>query len=233
MDLSSEAASGLQAIELIAFDWDGTLMDSEGRIVASMQAAFTDLGLAPPSSAAVREVIGLGLEEAIRRLPGFNGEETLAELIARYRHQYLVADATPTPLFDGAKALIEALHAQGRLLAVATGKSRRGLDQALDQTGLRPWFHATRCAEETFSKPHPGMLYELMDELGVTPAVTLMIGDTDYDLQMAHTAGVRAIAVGYGTQTRERLRAQQPLACAPSIAVLSEWLLRSPTSLPS
>lgn len=226
MDLSSEAALGLQDIELIVFDWDGTLMDSEGRIVASMQAAFRDLGLASPPATAVRGVIGLGLEEAIRRLPGFDGEQTLAQLIARYRHHYLVADATPTPLFEGAQALIEGLHAQGRLLAVATGKSRRGLDQALDQTGLRPWFHATRCAEETFSKPHPGMLHELMDELGVTPAVTLMIGDTDYDLQMAHTAGVRVLAVGYGTQTPERLLALQPLACAPSIAVLSDWLLR-------
>ena len=180
----------------------------------------------PPPSAAVREVIGLGLEEAIRRLPGFDSEATLADLIARYRYHYLVADATPTPLFDGAEALIKALHAQGRLLAVATGKSRHGLDQALDQTGLRPWFHATRSAEETFSKPHPGMLYELMDELGVTPAVTLMIGDTDYDLQMAHNAGVPVIAVGYGTQTQERLLALQPLACASSIAVLADWLRR-------
>ncbi|MFP4494762.1 MAG: HAD-IA family hydrolase [Halochromatium sp.] len=226
MDLNSDAALALQDIELVVFDWDGTLMDSEGRIVASMQTAFTDLGLAPPPAAAVREVIGLGLEEAIRRLPGCDREETLADLIARYRYHYLVADATPTPLFDGAEALVKALHAQGRLLAVATGKSRRGLDQALDQTGLRPWFHATRCAEETFSKPHPGMLYELMDELGVTPAVTLMIGDTDYDLQMAHNAGVRAIAVGYGTQTPERLLALQPLACASSIAVLADWLRR-------
>lgn len=214
-----------QDVELLVFDWDGTLMDSEGRIVASMQAAFAELGREPPTSAAVRSVIGLGLEEALLRLPGVSADETLAEIVARYRHHYLVADATPTPLFEGAKELVEALEARGRLLAVATGKSRRGLDQALDQTGLRRCFHATRCAEETASKPHPGMLHELMDELGIRPSETLMIGDTDYDLQMAKNAGVRALAVGYGTQPAERLLEQEPLACAPSLAVLSDWLL--------
>ncbi|MEA1051031.1 HAD-IA family hydrolase [Lamprobacter modestohalophilus] len=226
MDLTRHAMPELQAIELVVFDWDGTLMDSEGRIVASMQAAFTDMGRPPPPSAAVREVIGLGLEEAILRLPGVSADQGLSEIIARYRHHFLVTNTIPTPLFEGAKALVEALHQRGQLLAVATGKSRKGLDQALDQTGLRPWFHATRCAEETASKPHPGMLHELMDELGVKPADTLMIGDTDYDLLMAQNAGVRALAVGYGTQSPARLLEHKPLGCASSIALLSEWLLR-------
>lgn len=226
MDLTQSAAPELRDIELIVFDWDGTLMDSEGRIVASMQAAFTEAGREPPPAAAVREVIGLGLEEAILRLPGVSADDALAEIIAGYRHHYLVASAIPTPLFDGAEALVKALHQRGQLLAVATGKSRRGLDQALDQTGLRHWFHATRCAEETASKPHPGMLHELMDELGVRPANTLMIGDTDYDLLMAHNAGVRALAVGYGSQPTARLLEQEPLACAPSLGALSDWLLR-------
>jgi len=225
-DTAQVVAPELQAVELVVFDWDGTLMDSEGRIVASMQAAFTEVGLAPPPATAVRGVIGLGLEEALLRLPGINGDVSLTELIAHYRQHYLVANTTPTPLFEGAAALIEALHRRGLLLAVATGKSKRGLDQALDQTGLRPWFHATRCAEETASKPHPGMLYELMDELGVRAANTLMIGDTDYDLLMAQNAGVRALAVGYGTQSVARLLEHKPLACAPSLAVLSDWLLR-------
>ncbi len=226
MDLNHSAAPELQAIELIVFDWDGTLMDSEARIVASMQAAFAEADFEPPPPAAIRDVIGLGLEEAILRLPGINADTALPEIIARYRHHYLVANATPTPLFEGAQALVEALHQRDQWLAVATGKSRRGLDQALDQTGLRPLFHATRCAEETASKPHPGMLIELMDELGVRPANTLMIGDTDYDLLMAQNAGVRALAVGYGTQPTERLLEHKPLACAPSIAVLADWLLR-------
>ncbi|MEA3638845.1 MAG: HAD-IA family hydrolase [Lamprobacter sp.] len=222
------AVPELQGIELIVFDWDGTLMDSEARIVASMQAAFADIGRPSPPAAAVRAVIGLGLEEAMLRLPGVSSDEDLSEIIARYRHHYLSANATPTPLFEGAMALIEALHQRGQLLAVATGKSRRGLDQALDQTGLRPWFHATRCAEETLSKPHPGMLHELMDELGAKPANTLMIGDTDYDVLMAHNAGVRALAVSYGTQSAARLLEHKPLGCAPSIAVLSDWLLTLP-----
>lgn len=226
MDLNQNAAPELHAIELVVFDWDGTLMDSEARIVASMQAAFTEVGYEPPPSTAIREVIGLGLEEAILRLPGISADDALPKIIARYRHHYLVANATPTPLFEGAQALIEALHQRGYLLAVATGKSRRGLDQALDESELRSWFHATRCAEETASKPHPGMLLELMDELGVRPANTLMVGDTDYDLLMAQNAGVRALAVGYGTQPAQRLLEHKPLACAPSIAVLADWLLR-------
>ncbi len=226
MDLNQNTVHELQAMELVVFDWDGTLMDSEARIVASMQAAFTEAGREPPPSAAIREVIGLGLEEALLRLLGDSSDGAMPEIMARYRHHYLVANSTPTPLFDGAQALVEALHQRGQLLAVATGKSRRGLDQALDQTGLRHWFHATRCAEETLSKPNPEMLVQLMDELGVRPANTLMIGDTDYDLLMAQNAGVRALAVGYGTQPPERLLEHRPLACAPSIAVLADWLLR-------
>ena len=226
MDLTHHLPPDLHAIELFVFDWDGTLMDSEGRIVASMQAAFAEVGRTPPPAAAVRDVIGLGLEEAISCLPGIDAEDELSVIIAHYRHHYLVANATPTPLFDGAKALIESLHQRGHLLAVATGKSRRGLDQALEQTELRSWFHATRCAEETRSKPHPEMLRELIDELGVRAADTLMIGDTDYDLLMAQNAGVRALAVGYGTQSPERLLEHKPLACAPSLGVLSQWLLR-------
>lgn len=211
--------------ELIVFDWDGTLMDSEGRIVASMQAAFLELGREPPAASAVRDVIGLGLDMAMRRLPGVAPDEPLDALITHYRQHYLSANRTPTPLFDGAAELIEALHTRGRLLAVATGKSRAGLNQALDQCRLRHRFHATRTAEETFSKPNPAMLFELMDELGVSADATLMVGDTEYDLQMASNAKVRALAVGYGTQPTERLLAHAPLACAPSVAVLTDWLL--------
>jgi phosphoglycolate phosphatase len=225
MALNQEQAPDLSANELLVFDWDGTLMDSEARIVTSMQQAFAAIGRPPPPADAVRSVIGLGLEEAISRLPSIEPGEPLTEIITAYRHQYLIANTTPTPLFAGAEALIRSLHQRGRLLAVATGKSRRGLDQALEQSGLGPCFHATRCAEETASKPHPDMLLELMDELGVRPSETLMIGDTDYDLLMAQNAGVRALAVGYGTQPASRLLALEPLACAPTLEVLSAWLL--------
>jgi phosphoglycolate phosphatase len=213
------------AFELLVFDWDGTLMDSEARIITSMQAAFADQGRAPIPASAVREVIGLGLEEALRRLPGIEPDEPLDALIACYRHHYLVANKTPTPLFEGMDGLIRTLSARGHLLAVATGKSRHGLDEALAFSGLRDLFHATRCAEETFSKPNPAMLFEIMDELGVTSRSTLMIGDTIYDVQMAHNAGVRAIAVGYGTQPLQRLRAEKPIAAVNSPGELIELLV--------
>ena len=224
MDSSSDARLALSDLELVVFDWDGTLMDSEGRIVASMQAAFGEFGREPPPAAAVRDVIGLGLAEAISRLPGVSASEDIEELIAAYRHHYLAANATPTPLFDGAKDLLDELHLSGRLLAVATGKSRSGLDQALEQTGLRGRFHATRCADETFSKPNPAMLFELMDELGVGSSATLMIGDTEYDLQMAENAGVRAMAVTYGAHPADRLLALNPVACAHSLADVTRLL---------
>jgi phosphoglycolate phosphatase len=225
MGTAGDLRSALGDIELVVFDWDGTLMDSEARIVSSMQAAFTDLGRASPPTAAVREVIGLGLTEAVRRLPGIADDEPIEALMDRYRHHYLSANATPTPLFGGARSMLERLAARGRLLAVATGKSRRGLDQALEQSGLEGHFHATRCAEETFSKPNPAMLFELMEELGVDAGNTLMVGDTEFDLLMARNAGVRALAVTYGAHPAERLIAHEPSATAHSLEDVARLLL--------
>jgi phosphoglycolate phosphatase len=225
MDTARDQTSAMSGIELVVFDWDGTLMDSEARIVSSMQAAFADLGRASPPPAAVREVIGLGLVEAIRRLPGVASDEPIEAVMDRYRHHYLSANATPTPMFGGARSLLEGLHARNRLLAVATGKSRRGLEQALEQSGLREHFHATRCAEETFSKPNPTMLFELMDELGVDAGNTLMVGDTEFDLLMAKNAGVRALAVTYGAHPAERLSAHEPSAIAHSLEDVARLLL--------
>ena len=210
--------------QLLVFDWDGTLMDSAARIVASLTAAFADVGAEAPAQERCRDIIGLGLDEAMQRLwPESNGEQR-AKLIGRYRHHYLVANDTPTPLFPGAADVISALHEAGYLLAVATGKSRRGLDSALQQSGLGRWFHATRCADETFSKPHPQMLLELLDELGVAASDCVMIGDTEYDVQMAHNASVDAVAVCYGVHAPERLLALQPRACLPAIDGLPVWL---------
>jgi len=212
--------------QLIVFDWDGTLMDSEARIVASMQGAFRALGLEPPAPVAVRNVIGLGLDQAIATLLPDADADLRQRLIKPYRERFLGNEQTPTPLFEGAAELITDLHAAGHLLAVATGKSRAGLDKALRETGLGEWFHATRCADDTFSKPHPAMLLELMEQLGTAPAATLMVGDTEYDLEMARNAGVAAVAVGYGAHTPARLLALQPLTCAMSIADLRAWLHR-------
>ncbi|MEJ5211719.1 MAG: HAD-IA family hydrolase [Burkholderiales bacterium] len=209
--------------DLIVFDWDGTLMDSAGVIVASIRRAAEDLGLEPPAEAACRHIIGLGLAEALQHLFPALPEAEHPRLVERYRHHYLGRDAE-IPLFAGADALVRALHARDYLLGVATGKSRKGLDRVLGYTGLRPYFHATRCADECFSKPHPQMLEELMTELGARPERTLMVGDTSHDLQMAANAGVAALAVSYGAHGREDLLAHGPLACVDSVQELGTWL---------
>jgi len=215
--------------ELIVFDWDGTLMDSEARIVACIQAAFTDLGLPAPTRESARDIIGLGLEEAMAQLCPGADQATRADLVLQYRRHFLVSDRTPSALFPGALEALDWIAAQGYRLAVATGKSRAGLDKSLAETGLTGFFHATRCADETFSKPHPQMLLELMDELGATADETLMIGDTEYDLQMARNAGVKSLAVCYGVHSPERLLAHEPLACVDSLSAIPVWLT-DPTS---
>lgn len=212
--------------KLIVFDWDGTLMDSEERIVACIQAAFADLGEPPPSREAARNIIGLGLEEAMASLWPEGDRRQRHRLAERYRHHFLGANETPTPLFHGAREVVDWLAGRGYLLAVATGKSRRGLDSVLASTGLGERFHATRCADETFSKPHPEMLLQLMDELGVRGCDTLMVGDTEYDMQMAYSAGAGALAVCYGVHERERLLRHRPLGCLPTLLDMPAWLER-------
>jgi phosphoglycolate phosphatase len=208
---------------LIVFDWDGTLMDSAATIVAAIQSASRDLALPVPGDQQARHVIGLGLADALAYLfPDLNasGYEEVAD---RYRYHYLAQDEE-IPLFDGTRELLEELCRGGFLLAVATGKSRRGLDRALDGTGLKPLFHATRCADEAFSKPHPAMLLEIMGELGMTAEDTLMVGDTTHDLAMARNAGVAALAVAYGAHAREDLVAESPIGCVDTVPALRAWI---------
>lgn len=209
--------------DLVVFDWDGTLMDSAAAIVASVQAACADLGLEIPGDSASRYIIGLGLTDALRHLVPSLPPGRYGELVDRYRHHYLARDAELT-LFTGAGELVRRLHGNGTLLAVATGKSRRGLERAFAATGLGAYFHASRCADETRSKPHPAMLLEIVDQLGAESARTLMIGDTVHDLDMARGAGVAAVAVTYGAHTRDALEAASPRACAASVAELTAWL---------
>ncbi|AFL74139.1 HAD-IA family hydrolase [Thiocystis violascens] len=212
------------SFDLIVFDWDGTLMDSEARIVACLQTAFTDLGLPEPSREAARDIIGLGLEEAMMQLWPTADATLRGALVVQYRRHFLITNQTPSVLFPGARETLDWIVAQGYRLAVATGKSRRGLDQSMAETGLEGFFHATRCADETFSKPNPQMLFELMDELGARPAATLMIGDTEYDMQMARNAGAEALAVSFGVHASERLLAHSPLACLDSLGAIPDWL---------
>lgn len=209
--------------ELIVFDWDGTLMDSTGMIATSIQAAACDLGIPPPSDECARHIIGLGLDDALRQALPELPPHRYPELSARYRHHYLARDHELL-LFAGTEQLLTGLATAGFQLAVATGKSRHGLDRALESSGLGRYFDASRCADECFSKPHPQMLEELMDEFGVSPATTLMIGDTTHDLQMARNAGVTGIAVTYGAHSRALLEAESPAFCAADVAQLEAWL---------
>lgn len=212
-----------QGYELIVFDWDGTLMDSAGMIVHCVQAAARDIGVTAPSEERARHIIGLGLVDALRHALPDLPEDHYGELAERYRHHYLSRDHE-LALFAGADALVRRLAGSGILLGVATGKSRRGLDRALEHSGLGACFHATRCADECHSKPHPQMLEELMEEFAVSPAATLMIGDTTHDLLMAQNAGVAAVAVSYGAHRRDVLEAVAPLYCADSVCGLAAWL---------
>ena len=207
----------------IVFDWDGTLADSTALIAGSLQRACAAIGCAVPSDADARFVIGLGLADALAHVaPGLDVAR-LRALTMHYRRHYLDAEAT-IPLFDGASALLEALDAAGFLLGVATGKTRAGLDRAIAAHGLGGRFHATRCADEGYPKPHPDMLLALMDRLGVQPVETLMIGDTTHDLDLARNAGARAVAVAYGAHDVEGLQSREPLALVHSIAELRGWL---------
>jgi phosphoglycolate phosphatase len=208
---------------LLVFDWDGTLIDSAGAIVWCIQSACRDLGLPVPDEVRASHVIGLGLQDALAyAIPGLAPSE-YGRVVERYRHHFLARDPQ-IPLFPGAEAMLSGLRDSGHLLAVATGKSRAGLARALDNTGLRPLFDSTRCADQCAPKPAPDMLLELMAELGTSEANTLMIGDTAHDLQMAAHAGVKAVAVSYGAHSKADLAALTPLACLESIDELSRWL---------
>ena len=209
--------------DLLVFDWDGTVVNSAGHIVASLQAACRDLGLSPPSNERARYIIGLGLADAMAYLLPDLPPADYPKLVERYRHHFVAGDQA-VALFDGVREGIERLHSGGFLLAVATGKSRRGLDRALDESGLRAYFHLSRCADEGFPKPHPDMLLYLMDMLGVTPERTLMIGDTSHDLEMARGAGVAALAVSYGAHEQAHLQTYAPAACLDSVPALLAWL---------
>lgn len=209
---------------LVVFDWDGTLMDSTPAIVAAIQGACRDMDLPVPPDEAASWVIGLGLADALRAaVPELRAEQWPA-FSERYRYHYLTRDPQ-LRLFEGVETLLAAIAATGASLAVATGKSRLGLDRSLESTGLRHRFDATRCADETHSKPHPAMLLELMDELVVAPEHTIMIGDTSHDLNMARSAGVHGLAVSYGAHPLSELEPCSPVGLVHSVAELSDWLL--------
>ena len=209
--------------DLLVFDWDGTLIDSSGAIVASLQAACRDLGLPVPSDERGHYIIGLGLNDAMAYVLPDVAPGEYPRVAERYGHHFRLRDPD-TPMFPGVSRGLRVLREAGFLLAVATGKSRRGLERALERTGLKPLFHATRCGDESGSKPHPGMLTDLIELLGTEAHKTLMIGDTTHDLQMAANAGVASVAAAYGAHPRAQLAAMQPLACIDRPEQLWQWL---------
>jgi phosphoglycolate phosphatase len=219
----TEAAIEPRQFDLIVFDWDGTLFDSTALIARCIQAACTDLGVATPSDRDASYVIGLGVPEALRHAAPSLPPERYRELGLRYRHHYM-ARQHELLLFPGVLALLQALKERKHLLAVATGKSRLGLDEALATSRLRGLFDATRTADETASKPHPMMLLELMSELDAKPQRTLMIGDTAHDLQLAANAGAAGVGVSYGAHAPEALAGLAPRHVAHSLAELRAWL---------
>ncbi len=210
--------------DLIVFDWDGTLMDSEVKIVRCMQGAAADAGIADPGAAAIRNIIGLGLSEAMETLFPSESRDARSLLVDRYRTHFLELDTTDMPLFPGVVEGLTELAEHGYLLAIATGKARRGLNRVMDETGIRHFFVTSRCADEAFSKPHPRMLEEILDETGTQNHRALMIGDTEYDMQMARNARVSALGVSYGVHARDRLLESGALACLDSFPEVSSWL---------
>lgn len=210
--------------DLIAFDWDGTLFDSTAIITRCIQEAVRDVGGTVPSDAAASFVIGMALPQALAHAAPDVPRERHPELAARYRVHYM-RHQNDIVLFPGVVELLRALKEQQILLAVATGKSRRGLDEALRAVELQGLFDGSRTADETAGKPHPRMLHELMHTLDVAPARTLMVGDTTHDLQMALNAGCAGVGVGYGAHPHCEFAALQPLFVAHTVGELHEWLL--------
>ncbi len=210
--------------DLIVWDWDGTLADSAGMITAALVSAAALVGLPTLAPKAARNIIGLGLRESIDVLYGDISEEKIQALAEQYTANYYAGEKE-IPLFEGAKALILELRRRGYKQAVATGKGRRGLNLAIERSDIKKCFNATRTVDECFSKPHPQMLNELMDNLVTVPERTLMIGDSSYDLQMAKNAGVQSVAVTYGAQSKEKLLTYHPKEIFNEFNNLSHWLL--------
>jgi phosphoglycolate phosphatase len=210
--------------ELIVFDWDGTLMDSEGRIVACLQQAARDLGHEVPPPGRAREVIGLGLHQAVARLFPEVDEAEVQRLSDAYRRHFLGDELAHSELFPGARELLEELAGAGYLLAVATGKSRRGLEKEFERTGLGDLFYVSRCADETFSKPNPRMLLEILDDTGREPERALVVGDTEFDMLMAANARTPAVGVSHGVHSPERLRQAGALEVFHRLEELPGWL---------
>lgn len=214
----------MKAYELVIFDWDGTLMDSAAKIIRCMQTAARHCDVNVPSADAVAHIIGISLKPAIMQLFATEDEQLADRLVQAYKEAYLHEDTIPCPLFEGAEDLLSALKAEGKTLAVATGKARRGLDRAWSNTGTGHFFTTSRCADEAHSKPSPDMLLQILDELKVSAGDALMVGDTTYDMQMAQAIGMDRVGVSYGVHAQVNLEKHHPETIVHSIPQLHRWL---------
>lgn len=217
----------MHCYDLIIFDWDGTLVDSQAKIVNCFHAAARDTGLPIPATHTVCQLIGLSLDVSFRRLHPDVDDVAIASLVDRYREHFIRHDATPLGFFPGVRDGLAALVGQGLRLAVATGKARRGLQAQLTQFDVTSLFTATRCADESIAKPHPQMVLDLLALTGCDPRRALVVGDTTYDIEMASRAGVDAVAVDCGAHRREALLVAGAKACLTGLPELQQWLRRA------
>ena len=214
----------LPSYKIIIFDWDGTVMDSVSKIVVCMQAAFSDACLTIPSPEAIRDIIGLGLSDAIFQLHPDIHKKHLDMIADRYSHHYVHQDNTAAPLFPEAAKTLDDLRQNGYELAIATGKSRKGLDRVLSELEMQDLFTFTRCADETNPKPHPAMVEEILKESGLRSNQAVVVGDTEHDMAMAKSALVDRIAVSYGAHHIDRLKAYDPVLLIDSLDEILPWL---------
>ena len=209
---------------LLVFDWDGTLLDSQAQIVNCMQSAITELALESRTDEQISNIIGLGLEKAVVQLYPMMDMKLVTTTAQTYREYYLYKDKTPSPLFDGTKQALTNLREAGYDLAIATNKSRRGLEKGLSETDLNDYFPITRTADDTHPKPHPQMLEEILTDHNLEASKALMIGDSEYDLQLANNTKVDGLAVSYGVHGLVRLLKQDPVGFIDKIEQLPDWL---------
>ncbi len=212
-----------ERIALVIFDWDGTVVDSTPTITQAIREACRDIGLSVPAEQDASYVIGLGLQDALSRVAPNLSSAQQAALTERFRYHYLSRDQSLRP-FPGMTSLFEGLRQAGLPLAVATGKSRVGLERAFDATQTRHYFDTSRCADESDPKPQPTMVLEICEELGISPSASLVVGDTTHDIGMAHSAGARAVAVTYGAHPVETLMRAEPMHTVHSVNELQQWM---------
>jgi phosphoglycolate phosphatase len=211
---------------LLIFDWDGTLSDSTAKIIRCLQQAGESAGQRVCSDDAIMNIIGLGLPECMLVLYPELAQAQHDDIRRYYSEHFLREDQTPSPFFEGVQEGLEHLRDKGHLLTVATGKSRKGLDRVLKKLHLEDFFHGSRCADETASKPNPQMVSELLDEFSIHKDEAIMIGDTEYDMSMAQQLAMPRVAVSYGAHCVTRLQKFEPLACVDHFPEFVDWVIK-------